>query len=82
MSCATMRISAPSCAADGIFDRVFDQRLQQQRGQQGLARGQDQSRNRGPQPLLEAHPLDVEIELQRLDLLRHRDRAVGSLIRV
>ena len=63
---------------DRIFDRILDQRLEQQRRQPRLAGGGIDVEMR-PQPLLEAHLLDLEIELQRLDLLRDRDLA-GRLV--
>ena len=57
-----------------IFDRILDQRLEQQRGQAGLGDARVDLEAR-PQPLLEAHLLDLEIELQRLDLLGDRHLA-------
>ena len=65
-----------------IFDRIFDQRLQQQRRQPRADRlGFDPEMR--PQPVLEAHFLDFEVELQRLDFLRQRDlggRLVGQRV--
>ena len=56
--------------ADAVFDRVLDQRLQQHRGKFRLGRfGFDPEA--GPQPFLEPHLFDAEIELQRLHFLRH-----------
>ena len=48
--------SACFLRADRIFDRVFDQGLEQQRGQQGLFSG-SLNLEMGPQPLFKAHPL-------------------------
>src|SRR3546814_10532862 len=65
-----------------IFDRTFDQRLEQKRRQSG-ARNRGIDREMGTQPLLETHLLDIEVALQRLDFLRQRPlrgRLVGERV--
>lgn len=66
---------------DGIFDGVFDQRLEQQRRYRGLGGGRIDVEMRA-QAFLEAHFLDVQVEFQRLDLLRDRNFPSGSLTNV
>src|SRR5690606_25075353 len=66
----------------GIFDRIFDERLKQKRGQ-SRARDRGIDLKMRAQPVFETHLLDVEIKLQRLDLLRQRHlrgRLVGKRI--
>ncbi len=58
-----------------IFDRILDQRLQQQRGQPRAGHRRVDFEARA-QPVLEPHLLDLQIELQRLHFLldRHLSR--------
>ena len=62
--------------ADAVFDRILDQRLQQHGGKLRLC-GIGLDPEIRAQPLLEAHLLDAEIELQRLHFLRHGNLAAG-----
>jgi hypothetical protein len=52
--------------AHRILDRVFDQRLEQQRRHLGVAGGV-LDMEFGLQPFLETHAFDAEVELERLD---------------
>ena len=49
---------------DGVLDGVLDERLEEERGQAALQRGVLDVEARA-QPVLEAYPFDLEIELQR-----------------
>ena len=62
----------------GIFDRILDKRLQQQRGDQRIAGGVFDIEI-GTQPFLEPHLLDIQIQFQRFDFLGHR-HARGGLV--